>query len=100
MIGCPISVKFECIWLIRFVKGNILTSNSFETSNGISREESGISYPGPEQNTGSYTISGSYEFTHPDGTVDFVTYIADENGNRVEGDVIPVFNGRVNIQDA
>ena len=71
-----------------------------ETSNGISREESGLSYPGAEPETGSYTQSGSYEFTHPDGTVTYLSFLADENGYKPESDAIPTFTGRVNIQDA
>ncbi|XP_043222909.1 cuticle protein CP14.6-like [Amphibalanus amphitrite] len=72
---------------------------SLETSNGIIREESGVSYPGADPETGSYTQSGSYEFTHPDGTITYLSFIADEDGYRAESDAIPVFNGRVDIQD-
>ena len=73
---------------------------SVETSNGIVMEDSGITYPGAEAESGSQTKSGSFEFPHPDGSVTYITYIADENGARMEGDAIPVWNGRVNIQDA
>ncbi|XP_043222910.1 cuticle protein CP14.6-like [Amphibalanus amphitrite] len=73
---------------------------SFETSNGIAREESGLSYPGLEPETGSYTTSGSHEFTHPDGTVTYLSFISDQDGYRPESDAIPTFNGRVDIQDA
>ena len=75
-------------------------SDSLETSNGISREESGISYPGIDPETGSYTTSGSHEFSHPDGTVTYLSFISDENGYRPESSAIPTFDGRVNIQDA
>ena len=44
--------------------------------------------------------TGSYEFTHPDGTVTSIQFIADENGFRPIGDVIPVIREQVNIQDA
>ena len=74
-------------------------SDSFETSNGISREESGISYPGAEQETGSYSQSGSHESTHPDGTVTYISFLADENGYQPEGDALPQFSGRVDIRD-
>ncbi|XP_037089965.1 cuticle protein CP14.6-like [Pollicipes pollicipes] len=72
---------------------------NLETTNGIIREESGISYPGAEPETGSYTQSGSFEHPHPDGSVTYLTFIADENGYRPEGDAIPVSSGRVDIQD-
>ncbi|XP_037076484.1 larval cuticle protein LCP-22-like [Pollicipes pollicipes] len=73
---------------------------SFSTSNNIEREESGVSYPGAEPETGNYVQSGSYEFIHPDGSSTSLSFIADENGYQPEGDVIPVFLGRVDIQDA
>jgi len=73
---------------------------SFSTSNNINREESGISYPGAEPEEGNYVQSGSYEFTHPDGTVSFITFVSDENGFQPEGDNLPKFSGRVDIQDA
>ena len=73
---------------------------SFESSNNILREESGISYPGDEPETGKYVQTGSYEFVHPDGTITSIQYIADENGFRPLGDVIPQITEQVNIQDA
>ena len=73
---------------------------SFETSNNILREESGISYPGAEPESGSSTKSGSFEFTHPDGTVTYLSFLADENGYQPDSEAIPQFDGRVNIQDA
>ena len=79
--------------------GNVI-SCSFETSNGITAEDSGIQYPGAYEETGNQVKSGSFEFTHPDGKVTYVAYIADENGYRPESDAIPKFDGRVNIQDA
>ncbi|XP_037076485.1 cuticle protein CP14.6-like [Pollicipes pollicipes] len=73
---------------------------SYETSDGTIRDESGISYPGAEPGSGNYVQSGGYTFTHPDGSVSSITFIADENGYQPLGDVIPVFTGRVDIQDA
>ncbi|XP_043227396.1 cuticle protein CP14.6-like [Amphibalanus amphitrite] len=72
----------------------------FETSNNILREESGLSYPGNEPETGRYVQTGSYEFVHPDGTVTSIQFIADENGFRPLGAVIPQITEQVNIQDA
>ncbi|XP_043243540.1 cuticle protein AMP4-like [Amphibalanus amphitrite] len=73
---------------------------AFETSNGIIREESGISYPGAEPETGNYVQSGSFEIPHPDGTVTYLSFLSDENGYQPESDALPTFNGRVDIQDA
>ncbi|XP_043238480.1 cuticle protein CP14.6-like [Amphibalanus amphitrite] len=73
---------------------------SLETSNGIIREESGLSYPGADPETGSYTQSGSFEIPHPDGTITYLSFLSDENGYQPESDAIPVFTGRVDIQDA
>ena len=63
-------------------------------------EDSGIIYPGSKAGTGNQVKSGSFEFPHPDGTVTYISYIADEKGYRAEGDAIPVWDGTVNIQDA
>ena len=75
------------------------SSGRFETSNGIVREESGISYPGAQEESGSFIQSGSFEFPHPDGTITYLTFIADKKGYRVESDAVPEFTGRVDIQD-
>ncbi|XP_042241696.1 cuticle protein AM1239-like [Homarus americanus] len=50
----------------------------YETSNAIEEERQGT--PGVE---GQSNMQGSYSFTHPDGTVTVVNFIADENGYRV-----------------
>ncbi|XP_042241707.1 cuticle protein AMP1A-like isoform X2 [Homarus americanus] len=50
----------------------------FEASNSITEERQGT--PGVE---GQSNMQGSYFFTHPDGTVTVVNFIADENGYRV-----------------
>lgn len=54
---------------------------SYETSNGIKTEESGV---------GGVSISGSAKWTDPDGTpVDF-TYTADESGYHPVSSFLPV----------
>ncbi|XP_042241710.1 cuticle protein AMP1A-like [Homarus americanus] len=50
----------------------------FKTSDSITEERQGT--PGVE---GQSNMQGSYSFTHPDGTVSVVNFIADENGYRV-----------------
>merc|ERR1712106_947666 len=60
-----------------------------ETSNSISTSVSGQSFPGNEPETGSYTMTGSYRYTAPDGTPIEVTWTADELGYRAESDAIP-----------
>lgn len=52
----------------------------YRTSNGINAEESGI---------GGVSASGSYDFISSDGVPVSISYIADENGYRATGDLIP-----------
>ncbi|KAK2716199.1 cuticle protein AMP1A-like isoform X2 [Artemia franciscana] len=60
----------------------------FETSNGISRDESGrIVEVGEEKGQMS---EGKVTYTAPDGTIVTLTYIADENGFVPAGDHLPV----------
>ncbi|KAL0892191.1 hypothetical protein ABMA27_015379 [Loxostege sticticalis] len=78
---------------------------SYETGNGIKREETsydkvvpkaqGRSALGSGEGSGSdesdeiHVQQGSYSYTAPDGTVITVKYIADENGFRPVGDHLP-----------
>ncbi|XP_063820950.1 osteocalcin 2-like [Ostrinia nubilalis] len=77
---------------------------SYETGNGIKREEvsydkvvpkaKGRSAGGSEENGSDesdeiHVQQGSYSYTAPDGTVITVRYIADENGFRPIGDHLP-----------
>lgn len=52
----------------------------YETSNGISAEESG---------TGAHSVQGSSQYTSPEGKVISIKYTADENGYHPVGDHIP-----------
>ena len=52
---------------------------SFETDNGISREEEGD----------GAQVTGSYSYTADDGTLVEITFVADENGFQPQGDVLP-----------
>ncbi|KAF0300994.1 Endocuticle structural glycoprotein SgAbd-1 [Amphibalanus amphitrite] len=69
-----------------------------DTSNEITIEDTGVFTAGAEPETGTLTRLGGYEFAHPDGRYTFITYVADENGFRAEGEAIPVFTGRVHIR--
>ncbi|KAF4523920.1 hypothetical protein B566_EDAN012272 [Ephemera danica] len=63
-------------------------SFSYETANGISRDEVGeIKNPGTEDQI--QVMRGSYSYTDPEGQLIQVTYIADENGFRAEGAHLP-----------
>lgn len=55
-------------------------SYAYRTSNGISAEESGV---------GGVSAQGSYDFVSSDGVPVSIQYIADENGYRATGDLIP-----------
>lgn len=61
---------------------------SFETSNGISQQESGqLNNAGTENE--SIAVRGQFSFTGADGVVYTVTYIADENGFQPQGAHLP-----------
>ncbi|KAF0297771.1 Larval cuticle protein LCP-17 [Amphibalanus amphitrite] len=60
-----------------------------ETDNGIVIQAQGESLPGPEPETGSMSMSGTYEYTAPNGQRIRVDWVADENGYRATSDVIP-----------
>lgn len=53
---------------------------AYETSNGISAQESGI---------GGKGVQGSAKWNTPDGTPIELTYIADENGYQPQGNHLP-----------
>lgn len=55
---------------------------SFETSNGITADESGIA-------TNGVRAQGGYAYTADDGQVYRITYTADENGYQPQGDHLP-----------
>lgn len=57
-------------------------SYSFETSNGISAEESGVA-------TNGVQAQGAFAYTGDDGESYRVTYTADENGYQPQGDHLP-----------
>lgn len=55
-------------------------SYAWQTSNGISAQESGV---------GGEKAVGSYEYLSPEGVPVSVTYEADENGYRPQSDLLP-----------
>ncbi|XP_050674597.1 pro-resilin-like [Leptidea sinapis] len=55
---------------------------SFETSNGISAEESGVA-------AGGVKAQGQFSYTGDDGNAYSITYTADENGYRPQGNHLP-----------
>ncbi|ETN58134.1 cuticular protein 13, RR-1 family [Anopheles darlingi] len=52
----------------------------YETSNGIAAHEEGL---------GAHAANGVYSYTGPDGVLYRVTYVADENGFRPQGEHLP-----------
>lgn len=61
---------------------------SYETSNGISQQETGqLTNPGQENE--SIAVRGQFSYTGADGILYTVTYIADDKGFRPEGSHLP-----------
>ncbi|XP_063624746.1 larval cuticle protein LCP-17-like [Cydia splendana] len=62
--------------------------SSFQTSNGISAQESGqLKSLGPKEE--AIVVSGQYQYTAEDGTPIQVSYTADENGYNPQGAHLP-----------
>ncbi|XP_068630806.1 larval cuticle protein 1-like [Battus philenor] len=65
---------------------------SYETENGISRNENGELKEALDEENKPHVVvivRGSYSYTDKDGKVETINYIADENGFHPEGDSIP-----------
>ncbi|KAF6212111.1 hypothetical protein GE061_012632 [Apolygus lucorum] len=63
-------------------------SYSFETDNGIQQSAQGsVKNAGTEQE--AQVVQGSYSYTSPEGQLITITYIADEEGFKAQGDAIP-----------
>ncbi|XP_063590642.1 pupal cuticle protein 36a-like [Penaeus indicus] len=60
-------------------------SFSFETADGISRQENGQ----PSGDTGAVASQGEWTFTFPDGTHASFSFTADESGYHVDSDLLP-----------
>ncbi|XP_017785781.1 PREDICTED: endocuticle structural glycoprotein SgAbd-2-like [Nicrophorus vespilloides] len=59
---------------------------SYETENGISAHENGYAVP-VGQNQIATVAQGSFQWTSPEGKPILISYVADENGYRPEGDL-------------
>lgn len=83
-----LKLKFERkVSCLAFSKRINFFFSSFETGNGIKRNEAGHfegSWPG-----GSLNVAGSYSYTGDDGKLYSVNYKADSNGFHAEGDHLP-----------
>ncbi|VEN47510.1 unnamed protein product [Callosobruchus maculatus] len=62
---------------------------SYETGNGIAAQESGVQRPVPPVGELGTAAQGSYSYTSPEGVPVSISYVADENGFRAVGDVLP-----------
>lgn len=70
----------------------IVSSHSYETEDGSSRNENGeVKEVLDEENKphNVVVVRGSYAYTDSDGKVQSVSYYADETGFHAEGDAIP-----------
>ncbi|CAK1604626.1 unnamed protein product [Parnassius mnemosyne] len=65
---------------------------SFETENGINRDENGELKEALDEKNKTHTVivvRGSYSYTDDDGKVETINYSADEKGYHAEGESIP-----------
>lgn len=62
--------------------------NRFETSDGITRDESGV-LKNAGTDTEALSVRGSITWLAPDGQTYTITFVADENGYQPEGAHIP-----------
>ncbi|KAF0290452.1 Larval cuticle protein LCP-14 [Amphibalanus amphitrite] len=63
---------------------------AYELDNRQRADEAGQSIPGPEPETGSIDVQGSYTFLADDGNTYSVSYRANEGGYQPEADFLPV----------
>ncbi|XP_017460600.1 PREDICTED: endocuticle structural glycoprotein SgAbd-8 [Rhagoletis zephyria] len=61
----------------------------YETGNGINAQESGFVKNADDPCNAVLTAEGSFSYTSPEGQAFLVTYTADENGFRPQGDHLP-----------
>lgn len=54
--------------------------HSYETSNGITRNEEGVLKPGAGEDEGTLAVTGSTSWTAPDGKKYEISFTADETG--------------------
>ncbi|KAG5873321.1 hypothetical protein JTB14_037119 [Gonioctena quinquepunctata] len=62
---------------------------SLETANGISAQEQGQFKSSGTEGEGAEEVSGSFQYTAPDGTPIQLTYIANEKGFQPQGEHLP-----------
>ncbi|KAJ8921600.1 hypothetical protein NQ315_010506 [Exocentrus adspersus] len=77
--------------IVRYDSDNIGVDGynfAYETSNGLSQQESGSVINQGSENE-SISVRGQYTYTGADGVVYTVNYIADDNGFQPEGAHIP-----------
>lgn len=74
---------------VQLVITRAVTVCSYETANGISASEYGVYKPGPTNDEGIQSASGSYSYTGPDNVVYTITYTAGVEGFVPQGTHIP-----------
>ncbi|KAF0310367.1 Larval cuticle protein LCP-14 [Amphibalanus amphitrite] len=63
---------------------------AYELDNGQKADQEGRVQPGPEPETGSIDVQGSYAFLADDGNTYSVSYRANEGGYQPEADFLPL----------
>ncbi|XP_055534145.1 endocuticle structural glycoprotein SgAbd-5-like [Wyeomyia smithii] len=85
LVSCYITNAQEDVQLVQFTNENNVDGSynfAYEQSDGQKRQEKGELKQVEGSETPAISVSGSYEFTDPDGSRYRVDYTADERGYR------------------
>lgn len=84
-LACQLSLAQDEVQIVQFTNDNNVDGSynfAYEQSDGQKREETGVLKPVEGAETPAISVSGSYEFTDPNGQRYRVDYTADERGYR------------------
>ncbi|XP_055624935.1 endocuticle structural glycoprotein SgAbd-5-like [Toxorhynchites rutilus septentrionalis] len=85
LLSCHLTAAQDEVQIVQFTNENNVDGSynfAYEQSDGQKREESGVLKPVEGAEVPAIAVSGSYEFTDPNGQRYRVDYTADERGYR------------------
>uniref|UniRef100_A0A023EE96 Putative pupal cuticle protein 78e n=1 Tax=Aedes albopictus TaxID=7160 RepID=A0A023EE96_AEDAL len=85
LLACTLAAPQDEVQIVQFTNENNLDGGynfAYEQSDGQKREETGVLKPVEGAEAPAISITGSYEFTDPNGQRFRVDYTADERGYR------------------